>query len=280
MNDVPEITIDVLLDRYAALLVEAYGVLVHSSGALPGADEFIARLNRAAKPYWILTNDASRLPATAAAHYRSYGIAVEQEAVITSGSLLAPYFAAQRLHGARCVVLGPEDSAQYVAHAGGRLVLPGEAFDVLVIADESGYPLLETADATLTALFNALDRGNPIHLLLPNPDTIYPTRGHGFGFASGSVAAMFEAALRARYPNRRDLGFARLGKPHEAMFKEALRRSGTRDMVVIGDQVDTDVRGARAFGLDCTLVSNGVTALELMSLAPELRPTHRLRSLA
>ncbi len=91
---------------------------------------------------------------------------------------------------------------------------------------------------------------------------------------------MFEVALRARYPNRCDLGFARLGKPHEAMFKEALRRSGTRDMVVIGDQVDTDVRGARAFGLDCALASTGVTAVELMSLAPELRPTHRLRSLA
>jgi hypothetical protein len=47
----PAITIAELIDRYAVLLLDAYGVLVHGGGALPGAVEFIERLNRSGKPY-------------------------------------------------------------------------------------------------------------------------------------------------------------------------------------------------------------------------------------
>ena len=66
MDKIQEITIETLIDRYQVLLLDAFGVLVHSSGTLAGAAELITELNRSAKPYYILTNDASRLPATAA----------------------------------------------------------------------------------------------------------------------------------------------------------------------------------------------------------------------
>ena len=77
-------------------------------------------------------------------------------------------------------------------------------------------------------------------------------------------------------PDRTDLRFVRLGKPHGAMVAEALRRSGTRNMIVIGDQLETDVAGARAFGLDSVLVDSGVTGA---SSTPLLPPTYRMRSL-
>ncbi len=59
---IPEICMSALLERYKVLLLDAYGVLVHSTGALPGAAELIDRLNCTGKPYYILTNDASRHP--------------------------------------------------------------------------------------------------------------------------------------------------------------------------------------------------------------------------
>ena len=55
---IPEITVEELMDRYAVLLLDAYGVLMHSSGALPGAVELIAELERRGKPFYVLTNDA------------------------------------------------------------------------------------------------------------------------------------------------------------------------------------------------------------------------------
>ena len=243
---------------------------------MPGAAAFIAALNARAKPYYIVTNDASKLPATAARRYRGFGLAIDEARVITSGQLLGDHFARAGLAGARCVVLGPEDSVAYVECAGGRPVSPVEPFDVLVVADESGFPFLETVDAVLSALFRAFDAGRTVHLVCPNPDLVYPSAA-GFGIASGSVAGMLEAALALRYP-RRGVRFTRLGKPYPAIFEEALRRSGTRDMVMVGDQLETDIRGARAFGIDAVLVMTGVSE-EIAGVDEAVRPTALLPSL-
>ena len=267
MAKLQEIAIETLIDRYEVLLLDAYGVLVHSSGALAGAAELIAKLNRAAKPYYILTNDASRLPTTAAARFHSMGLAIGADRIITSGALLKGYFAKNRLRGARCVVLGPEDSARYVQLAGGEVVPPKENFEVLVIGDESGFPFLDTVDSVLSGLIRKLDHGEKFHLVLPNPDLIYPKSDREFGITGGGIALILEAALHQRYPGQTNLHFDRLGKPHDTIFKEALRRSGTRNMVMIGDQLATDIRGARAFGLDSVLIASGIANMHAIILS-------------
>ena len=280
MAKITEVTVERLIDQYSVVLLDAYGVLVHTSGALPGAAKLIAELNRLHKPYYILTNDASKLPETTAEIYRSFDLSINPDKIITSGALLKPYFLRKHLEGARCIVLGPDDSAQYVKMAGGRVVPYERDFDVLVVADEAGYPFLETVDTVLTGLFRQLDQGNDIHLVLPNPDLIYPKADKGFGIASGSIALVFEAALQLRYPKRPGLNFKKLGKPQSAIFEEALRRSNTRDMVMIGDQVKTDIQGAIDFGLDSVLVGTGVTRTAPTDFAAHLQPTYYLPSIA
>ena len=279
MDKLPEITIETLIDRYEVLLLDAYGVLVHSSGTLAGAVELITRLNRAKKPFYILTNDASRLPATTATQFQNMGLAIEADRIITSGALLKDYFTKNCLTDSRCVVLGPEDSSRYVELAGGEVVPPEESFEVLVIGDESGFPFIETMDIVLTGLIHKLDNGENVHLVLPNPDLIYPKSDQGFGITGGGIALILEAALHQRYPGRRDLQFDRLGKPHAAIFKEALRRSGTRNMVMIGDQIATDIRGAHAFGLDSVLVGSGITNRETITADDHLLPTYAMQSI-
>ncbi len=268
-----------MIERYEVLLFDAFGVLMNSTGPLPGAPELVAELNQQEKPYYVLTNDASRLPATAAQKYQRFGIAIEHQRIITSGNLLDKYFKIHDLSGARCCVLGPDDCRQYIEKAGGRIVPAAESFDALVIGDESGFPFLETLDSTLSSLFQRLDSGGNVRLVLPNPDLIYPKSDTGFGFASGSIAMMFEAALQMRYPGRTDLRFDRLGKPHRAIFEEAFRRSGTMDMVMVGDQLETDIRGANAFGIESVLVSTGITVGTSNSLPKSLRPTYYTSSL-
>ncbi len=280
MNEIATTTIDALMDRYQVLLLDAYGVLVHLSGALPGATALIDALNRRGKPYYVVTNDASKLPATAARRYRGFGLAIGAERILSAGSLLKGYFDANGLTGRPCVVLGPEDSIRYVELAGGRIVAPGEPFDVLVVGDETGFPFLETVDAVLTGLIAKFDRGREVALILPNPDLIYPKAEGAFGVAAGGIALMLEAALRLRYPGRPGLGFVRLGKPHGALFEEAARRCGSRDMLMIGDQAETDIRGARAFGIDSALLGGGVAGSALPLAADAPRPTYYLASIA
>lgn len=279
MNQIKNINIDALMTKYAVLLIDAYGVLVHTSGALPGAARVIETLNRTSKPYYILTNDASKLPETSARLFQSFGLAIAADKIITSGSLLADYFNRHQLQGSACAVLGPEDSTRYVELAGGTVVAASDPFEVVVIGDESGYPFLETVDTVLSGLFKSIDSGASVHLVLPNPDLIYPKADQNFGIASGSIALILEAALQRRYPDRPELRFTRLGKPHAAIFNEALKRSGTRDMVMIGDQLETDIRGAVEFGLDSALVDTGIAILNSNNFENSLTPTYYLTGL-
>ncbi len=276
MKAIPEVKIEKLISDYSVILLDAYGVLVDLGGALPGAVELIENLNHIRKPYIILTNDASKLPETCAADFQRFGLNIEVDRIITSGMLLKDYFETNHLVAARCIVLGPQDSVRYVERAGGRVVSFSESFDALVLADEAGFPFLETVDEVLTALFHKLDRQENVHLILPNPDLIYPKAGHGFGIASGSVAVMLEAVLQLRRRNPSQLRFERLGKPFGAIFQAALRRSGTRNMVIIGDQIETDIQGANDFGIDSVLIETGITKLDTTKLPQALQPTYRM----
>jgi len=280
MTAVPETSIEHLIDSYDALLFDAYGVLVHLRGALPGAAELIDLLNRIRKPYYLVSNDASKLPETASARFARFGLQVPADRIITSGLLLQDYFSLQGLHGIQCAVLGPTDSARYVELAGGEVVTADADFEALVIGDETGFPFLETVDTAMTALFHRIDSGRPVHLILPNPDIIYPRGEHSFGVAAGGVALLFEAALARRYPDRKDLYFVRLGKPEPHLYEEGIQRCGTRNVVMVGDQLETDIRGAKNCGVDAVLVNTGVSVADLGQIDTALRPTYWMKSVA
>lgn len=267
-----------LIQRYRVILLDAYGVLVNSEGALPGACALLDHLTRIRKPYYILTNDATKPPQIAASRYHGFGLTIEAERIISAGSLLPAYFRNHGLTGKPCAVLGPEGSLSYAEQAGARVVAPDEPFEVLIVADQTGFPFLAAVDAALTRLIRTIDSGRSVHLLLPNPDLIYPSP-KGFGITSGSVALILEAALHLRYPHRDDLHFVPLGKPQPGLFEEAARRSNTRDMVMIGDQIATDITGARTFGVDSALLPGGVTGHDPGLLAGTIRPTYLLPSL-
>ncbi len=279
MPPIPQTTFGQLADSYSVILFDAYGVLAGSNFVAPEAPAAIRHLDRLNKPYFVLTNDASALPETRAARYKELGLPIDTSRIITSGSLLAERFSADDMAGSRCVALGPPESARYVELAGGVVVPYHKDFDVLVIGDQAGFPFLRAADTVLSRLFRKIDAGQTPRLILPNPDLIYP-EGEGFGFASGSVALMFESALALRYPDRPDLRFDRLGKPRPAIFREAFRRSRTMDMVMIGDQIETDITGANEFGIASALIGTGVSGYDVSRLPQANRPDHLLKSLA
>ncbi|MBC7973943.1 MAG: haloacid dehalogenase, partial [Myxococcales bacterium] len=89
-------TIAALLDRYEGVLLDAYGVLVDGRGLLPGAAALLAELTRRGTPFAIVTNDASRSPATYVERFARLGVPIDAERIVTSGSLLPGYF---RDHG-------------------------------------------------------------------------------------------------------------------------------------------------------------------------------------
>jgi len=278
MSVVPQVSLERLLCEYDRFLLDAYGVLVDDQGPLPGAIEFIAELRQRDKPFLILTNSASRLPAGIATGLQALGFALELEQILSSGMLLPDYFAEHGLAGAPCLVLGTEDSSAYVAKAGGRVLSLSESRDaeVLVIADQAGFDCLEGMNRALSLAMRSLDRGRKLALVLCNPDLIYPMGAGRFGFTAGGLAAMLEALLRERYPARK-VGFDRLGKPHSPIFREALSRTGSGRGVMFGDQLATDILGAQRAGIDSVWVRTGLGTGQNDPTA--IRPTWQLSAL-
>lgn len=252
-----------LIGRYEVILLDAYGVLNDARGAIPEGRALLDEIARQGKRFFVVTNDASRLPETCARRFRSMGLDIPAEQIITSGALIDRHFAERDLRGARCMVLGTEDSLEYVRGAGGEIVpvRAGERCDAMIVCDDSGYPFLETIEEALAVLRRHIDRGQSIHRILPNPDLIYPKGEGAFGFTSGAVVTLLETGLQRLFPHRpgEDLAFTRLGKPHAPMFEEARRRAGTDSLVMIGDQLETDIAGACNAGIDSALVATGVS---------------------
>lgn len=251
-------TISELLDRYAGVLLDVYGVLLDGSGVLPGARELIGELERRATSYAIVTNDASRSVATYVARFARLGLPIAGERIVTSGSLVPGYFAQHGLAGARVCVLGSADSVAYVRAGGGEIVplTEGLDLDVLAVCDDEGFEFLPGLEWAFSAVVRAVEVGRRPHLVLPNPDLVYPKRAGELGFTAGAMALLIEAGLARRFPHER-LVFDRLGKPEPHLFAQAAQRLGLAPdrLVMIGDQLETDVAGARAAGCDAALLA-------------------------
>lgn len=279
---IPEVSLAELSERHPALLFDAYGVLVDGSGALPGAPEALQGLHNRGVPFWIVTNDASRMPGAIAARLRGHGLPIDEDHIVSSGSLVAAHLVEAGFAGARCAVLGPEGSLGYVEGAAEVVPWPIDdpsAIDVVVITDESGYPFLETVDRTLSLILAKIERGDRLGLFVPNPDLIYPQGPGRYGLAAGSIAQVLESAIHLRFPTRTDITFRRLGKPFPPIYRAALARAGTTDVVMIGDQLETDVRGAKVLNLRAALVSWGITGQLPADLPEAIRPDYLLRAL-
>ncbi len=284
LSEVPITTAAELMERYDSFLLDAFGVLLSAGGAIEGANVFLQELERRHKPYLIVTNDASRLPKTCSEHYASKGIHIPEALILTSGQLIEGYFRKNGLFGAqpRCVVMGPEDSKDFVRASGGMLVEPDElgTLDVLVIGDDEGYPMLPTLDAVVSMVIRTVEDGGTPHLVLPNPDVIYPKGNRRYGVTAGGVALIIEGALEARLGEAAPR-FQRLGKPYTPIFEAAFERWGRErsKTVMIGDQLLTDILGANRAGVDSVIVGTGLTPWGPNTPTRGAVPTYRCEGL-
>ena len=271
-------SLNALLETYDGFLLDAYGVLVTGRGPLEGAADFVQLLRDRGKAFSIVTNDASRLAETCAERYQSLGIHIEAHEVLTSGSMITEVFQEETLKGAKTMVLGTDDTRTYVTRGGGELLAlePGLEPEIVVVADEGGYNFLESVEAVLSALCKVIDAGRTPRLYVANPDIIYPKREGEFGYTGGAVAMLLEAGLNRRYPDR-DNRFTGLGKPYSPIFNAAKKRHPDGKLVMVGDQLDTDILGANNAGIDSVLMLSGVAPSSYES-GPQ--PTYVLKDLS
>jgi HAD superfamily hydrolase (TIGR01450 family) len=260
-----------LLDRHDGVLLDAFGVLIDGSGALPGAVQLIDELTARGTPYAIVSNDASRSRETFARRFAGFGLVVPPDRFVTSGTLLPAYFRDHGLAGARTCVLGTDDSCAFVREGGGVPVevVDGIEIDVVAVCDDGGTPFLDGIEIALSAIVRAIRAGRRPALVVPNPDLIYPKGAGELGFTAGAMAVLIETGLERALPGS-GVVFERLGKPQPHLMRAAASQLGVAPerLVMIGDQLETDVAGAHAAGIASALVG-GISHWDVhQSIAP------------
>jgi ribonucleotide monophosphatase NagD (HAD superfamily) len=111
-------------------LMDMDGVLMHEEQAIPGADQFIARLRELGRPFLVLTNNSIYTPRDLAARLRTSGLDVPEGSIWTSALATARFLENQR-PGGSAFVIGEAGLTTALHEAGYTLTDRGPDYVVL-----------------------------------------------------------------------------------------------------------------------------------------------------
>jgi NagD protein len=223
-------------------LMDMDGVLVHEEDAIPGADQWIARLREREVPFLVLTNNSIYTRRDLAARLRTSGLDVPEESIWTSALATARFLEDQRPGGSAFVI--GEAGLTTALHASGY-TLTERSPDYVVLGETRTYSF-----ERITLAIRLIHAG--ARFIATNPDATGPTL-EGPLPATGSVAALISRATGV------DPYF--VGKPNPLMMRSALNAidAHSETTAMIGDRMDTDIVSGLEAGMHTILVLSGLT---------------------
>ena len=225
------------------------------------------------KPYWpavealrkfkttrgrvVLLSNAPRPAAPIERQLAAIGVPADSyAAVVTSGAAAREDIAHRAAGGPVAMMhLGPERDRPLYEGLNVELVGPEKASVVILtgLYDDE----IETPEHYREILADLKNR--ELAMICANPDVIVP-RGGKLVYCAGALARAYE-----------EIGGKVIyyGKPHLPIYKVALEAAGSpKRPLVIGDGLETDVRGANRLGIDALFIADGVHGAEIGALTP------------
>ncbi|HEU4672977.1 MAG TPA: HAD-IIA family hydrolase [Candidatus Limnocylindrales bacterium] len=247
------------------LLVDLDGVLYRGSHPVEGMAEVFARRVATGDRVVYVTNNSMHYRADYVARLRALGAPVEPDLVVTSARATALHIAHDRGDATarirRVLVVGASGLERELRDVG--LDVVGAAHAATRMAQEGidGVAAAGSPDAVvcgldpqltylrLAAAADCIRAG--ARFIATNRDPVFPTE-RGLRPGAGSVVAALEATTGTTALS--------IGKPEPWLFELAAEAGGgtAAEAVVVGDNLATDIRGARAVGARSVLVMTGV----------------------
>jgi HAD superfamily hydrolase (TIGR01458 family) len=225
--------------QFDGVIFDVDGVLEYQGNVYPGAVELLEELRRSGADVRILTNSTLKSRRSAALKLRNKGFPVDDEQVVTASYASAQYL---RDHRARScwVMLKGEGIEEF--H---DLPQDPERPDYLVLGDCRDEFNFVNMNRALKLLMNGA------RLIVMIPEMVDSSMGD-LELTVGAYGRMLEEAAKTQA--------VYIGKPNQYIFDIALSgmRVGDRGRVlVVGDKVSTDIRGAQQAGARSALIKTG-----------------------
>ncbi|MBR6459338.1 MAG: HAD-IIA family hydrolase [Actinomycetaceae bacterium] len=249
-----------LCELYDAGLFDLDGVLYRGKESIPYAAETLARIRQGGFTAVFVTNNASRIPEVIASQLVNLGIEAHPDDILSSAHIGVKL--AQSLCGehARVLLCGAEGLYQAAREAGLNIVESADDKPEAVIhgfSPEMNWERLSEAVLAIRA---------GARYITTNLDRLIP-RERGLMMGVGSLATAVTHATGVTPISG--------AKPEPQMFRHAAEKAGAHTPLVIGDNLDTDIKGAHASGFPSLHVLTGThTARDIIFAAPDMRPSY------
>ncbi len=271
-----------IASHYKVIFFDAYGVLKNSSGTIDGIDRTFAWLEEKKKPFYILTNDASRSPKQLMESYHERGHHNIRESQIISSGMLSRQYLGFKVKIGKVVYVGPPSSAFFIESKGLEALHISDV-DLRDIDDISAVAMFDDEgfdwQADINKVVNLL-RFHNVPVIVANTDLGYPVSGNEVSIAIGGLAEMIQ--------NLVGKVFIKFGKPDAQMFNFAFAHfaddgvdAERNEVLMVGDTLTTDIIGGNKYGLDTALVLTGNTIREeapTLISSTGIRPTYILET--
>ena len=227
-----------------AILFDMDGVLYNSEEPIPGAVETLAWLRERQVPHLFVTNTTSRGRDALTDKLARFGIPASPEEIMTPCEAAADWLRSQE-GGSVALFLRPAARAAF------------DGLECLADDAESGARYVVIGDLGSAWDFRTLNRA--FRLLHANPDATLIALGMTRYWRAPDGISMDVAPFVAALENasgRRALVF---GEPAPAFFHAAAARLGvpSGEILMVGDDIESDIAGAQSAGMQAALVKTG-----------------------
>ncbi len=246
---------------YAAVLLDLDGTIYHEEHALPGAVALLRRLQATKKVFACLTNSTTS-PMRIVERLARMGVELEPDRVYTAAAAAADYVIQHiKTKRPRIYNLATEGLAEMLQGLVDWVNTDAEPCDAVII----GAPANVFATEERQRIALRLLRKGALAVGIC-ADRVYPSP-RGLEFGSGALTQMLAYAAQT------DPIFC--GKPQKLFFQELCHRLKvpSERCILVGDNLESDIMGAKALGMKTVLMLTGVTRRrDLLKISPDAKP--------
>jgi HAD superfamily hydrolase (TIGR01450 family) len=249
-----------LAEQHDLVMLDLDGVVYRGQDPVPHAVDALEAAQKIGTRLAYVTNNASRTADDVAAHLSELGVpGVGTDDVVTSAQAVVDLMAADLDPGSRVLVVGGKGLLVPLREAG--LVPVRSADDAPVAVVQGFHPDVawrDLAEATYAVTAGARFYASNLDLTVPTARGVAPGNGSLVGLVESVTGVVPTVA----------------GKPEPPLLRSTIARCGGTAPLMVGDRLDTDIRGAANVGVPSLAVLTGLSDVQTIADAEgDLRPS-------
>lgn len=235
------------MKAYKGYLIDLDGTMYRGTEVIEEAAAFVKRLIAAKIPYLYVTNNSTKTPEQVAQKLREFDIPAKASEVFTSAMASANYIA-EKSPEANVFMIGEEGLRQALEDKSLKLITDSNNVDYVVAGLDQQITYEKLTVACLAVR-------NGASFIITNGDTALPSE-RGLLPGNGAITSVISVSTQQQP--------VVIGKPEAIIVSQAIKLLNLpkEDVLMVGDNYQTDILAGINANMDTLLVHTGVTTKE------------------